>query len=161
MGQYTSRRFKLTQNTRLKANIRYLTHISPPDNAAMAAPGAQNHTLRLLSPSRRLTTAQHTVCKKRLHNSLCRMRLFPDAQPATDSCVVLCASVLFRPPRTTGLRKRNPADCCHADCGCSPHPTPVYLFIVFVSLFCFVFVFSGGVFAGRKILSGWNCVSPF
>ncbi len=29
-------RLKLTQNTRLKADIRYLMHISPPDSAAMA-----------------------------------------------------------------------------------------------------------------------------
>lgn len=27
--------FGLTQNTRLKANIRYLMHVSPPDSAAM------------------------------------------------------------------------------------------------------------------------------
>lgn len=36
---YTTRgspRLKLTQNTRLKANIRYLMHVSPPDSAAMA-----------------------------------------------------------------------------------------------------------------------------
>lgn len=43
----TSSRSKLTQNTRLKANIRYLMHISPPDSAAMAAPDIQI-TLQLL-----------------------------------------------------------------------------------------------------------------
>lgn len=31
----TYSRFTLTQNTRLKANIRYLMHVSPPDSAAM------------------------------------------------------------------------------------------------------------------------------
>lgn len=49
--------YKLTQNIRLKANIRYLTHISPPDSAAMAG---LEQRISLLAPLHVIPTWRRT-----------------------------------------------------------------------------------------------------
>lgn len=77
-------RFILTQNTRLKANIRYLMHISPPDSAAMA------------KLERRITLqTERRIEKKSLSITLCRTRLLADASALTR--VVQCAPIVVRP----------------------------------------------------------------
>lgn len=81
-------RLALTQNTRLKANIRYLMHLSPPDSAAMAIFLLQ--ILRLFNGvGVKIEGKNREVIP--LNNSQCTKRVFVDAL-ALASCAVRACS---------------------------------------------------------------------
>lgn len=78
----------LTQNMRLKANIRCLTHVSPPDSAAMAV---LDHTCDGFCSERGQAQRSRPAADQSGQNEVICKRA------GTDTCVVLCASVVVRP----------------------------------------------------------------